>query len=101
MHGNCKCGHHVCAKILVGLAWLSAIAFWWASWKSTIVWDLDSTELFYHVVIFGLLAFSTKFCGCCGRNGKMMSTGMNCACACGNCEGGKCGGTHGEGHRHV
>jgi len=99
MHGNCKCGHHVCAKILVGLAWLSAIAFWWASWNGTIVWNFDSSDWFAQAIVFVLLAFSTKFCGCCWKNMKIAG-GMNCACTCGNCEGGKCGGTHNEGHRH-
>lgn len=100
MHGNCKCGHHVCAKVLMVLAWLAAIAFWWTSWKSTIVWDLDSTEWFFHVVVLGILAFGTKFCGCCWK-GKMMDGNMNCACSCGSCEGNKCGGSHSEGHRHM
>lgn len=86
MHGNCKCGHHVCAKVLMVLAWLTAIAFWWASWGGTIVWNLDSSEWFAHVVVFSLLLFGTKFCGCCGRDGKMMDKNT-----CSHSEGCKCG----------
>lgn len=97
MHGNCKCGHHWCAKILVVLAWVSAIAFLWASWKTTLVWDMDEAVWFYHVVVFTLLAFSTKFCGCCM---KMMG-GKSCVCNCGECAGGKCGGMHKENHQHM
>ena len=95
MHGNCKCFHHVCAKILVVLAWLSALAFLWASWKTTLVWNLDSSEWFYHVVVFALLAFSTKFCGCCMKmmGSKMMHGGMSCPA----CEGK--GGEHTHGDR--
>ena len=99
MHGNCKCGHHIVSKILVVLAWISAIAFWWASCKSTMVWGIDSSTWFNHVVVFVLLAFSTKFCGCCWK-GKMMNN-MNCSCNCTSCEGGKCGGTHSEGHGNM
>ena len=92
-HGNCKCFHHLCAKVLMGLAWLAAIAFWWASWKSTIVWNFDSSEWFSHVVVFSLLLFGTVFCGCCGRGGKMMAgNGGSCKhemdCKCGDC--GRC-----------
>lgn len=100
MHGNCKCGHHVCAKILVGLAWLAAIGFWWADWSVTTIGWMDAEHLFRDVVILSLLAFGTKFCGCCWKGGKMMG-GMNCTCSCGNCGGGKCGGMHDEGHRHM
>lgn len=96
MHGNYKCFHHACAKILVLLAWLSALGFWLASWKE-MFWNLDSAGWFYHVVVFVVLAFSTKFCGCCM---KMMGS-ANCACTCGSCEGGKCDNKHGEGHQHM
>ena len=99
-HGNCKCGHHICAKILVGLAWLAAIGFWLASWKG-MFWNLDNMGWFYHVIVFVVLAFSTKFCGCCWKQMGMMGKGMGCVCNCGECMGGKCGGTHGEGHRHM
>jgi len=91
MHGNCKCFHHICAKILVVLAWLSAIGFWWASWKG-LAWNLDSSEWFAHIVVFVLLAFSTKFCGCCWKNMKAMHGGM----ACPACDGR--GGEHTHGH---
>lgn len=82
------------------LAWLAAIAFWWASWKG-LVWNLDPSEWFAHVVVFSLLLFGTKFCGCCRKVGKMMGGSMNCACTCGSCEGGRCGNVHDEGHKHV
>lgn len=95
MHGNCRCGHHWVAKVLVVLAWLSAFGFWWTSWKTSQIWWMDAEHFFKDVVILGLLAFSTKFCDCCGR-GKMMSKvdgmGGMCkhegGCTCGDC--GRC-----------
>ena len=94
---NCKCVHHVIVKILVVLAWLSAIGFLIASKKDMFL-NYVNTDWFYHVVVFTLLAFSTKFCGCCWR-GKMGNA--VCNCSCNNCEGGKCEGSHGEDHRNM
>lgn len=99
MHGNCKCGHHVIAKLLMLLAWVSAILFF-VSGSKGLVWNMDVDQYFQLVIVFSLLLFGTKFCGCCWK-GKMMSGGMNCACTCGNCEGGKCGNVHGENHQHM
>lgn len=98
-HGNCKCFHHICAKILVGLAWVAAVLFFWAGWKAALVWNVSAEGYFRVVIVLILLAFSTKFCGYCGW-GKMGGKMMNCACACDECAGGKCGGMHSEGHRH-
>jgi len=65
-----KCGHHIGAKVLYALAWISAIVFWWASWKGTMPWMMDSTAWFQLTVVFSLLAFGTKFCWC--GHGMMM-----------------------------
>lgn len=98
MHGHQRCGHHVLAKILVVLAWLAAIGFWWVSWTGrTAIWGMNAEHLFRDVIILAILAFSTKFCGCYQ---KSMMTGM-CGCACNNCEGGKCDGNHKEDHQHM
>jgi len=100
MHNvNCKCVHHWVAKILVVLAWVSAVVYCWAAWRSVLVWNIDATQWFYHVVVFVLLAFSMKFCGCCWKR-KMMN-GASCVCSCGSCQGGVCGGKHNEGHQHA
>lgn len=105
MHGGnkCRCGHHVCAKVLVALAWVAAILFWWADWTASSVAWMDAEHLFRDVVILSLLAFGTKFCGCCSRHGMgmMQKGGMSRACACGSCEGGKCDSRHAEGHQQV
>ena len=100
MHGNCKCGHHWCAKVLVVLAWVSAILFWWTGWKDVAVWGTNADGFFKAVVVFVLLAFTTKYCGCCAKY-SMGKSGASCACGCGECNGGKCGGMHNEGHRHM
>lgn len=93
MHGNCKCFHHWVSKVLVVLAWVSAVAFWWAAWKGTTVWAKDAGFWFQDVVVFSLLTFGTVFCGCC-RKGAVTggSTGGTCQhpgnCSCGDC--GRC-----------
>jgi len=90
MHGNCKCFHHICAKILVGLAWVAAVLFFWTGWKAGLVWGVSAEGYFRVVIIFVLLAFSTKFCGCCGKG--MMMGGMSCPA----CEGKGGEHTHGD-----
>ena len=104
MHrGNCKCFHHWVAKLLVLFAWVSGVLFFWTACRGVIVWGFDELLWFYSIVVFVLLAFSTKFCGCCAKHwmmGKGMSGGMNCACTCNDCNGGKCSGMHNEDHRH-
>ncbi len=100
MHGHHKCGHHWLAKLLILLAWVSALGFWIVAFSDkTIVWGMDAQQLFSNVVIFAILAFSTKFCGCYG--GSKMTDSKSCNCACGSCEGGKCKGGHGDGHQHM
>ena len=94
MYGNCKCFHHVCAKIPALLSWVSAIAFFWTAWKTTVVWNLDETTWFYSTVVFFILAISTKFCGCCWKNYKMMHGHGNMPCPA--CEGK--GGEHTHGN---
>ena len=96
MHGNCRCFHHWITKLMAALVWLSGLAFLWTSWKGVMVWGFDAEMYFEQVVVLALLAFSTKFCGCCGK-GKMMSQmdggmGGMCkhemGCTCGDC--GRC-----------
>lgn len=95
MHGNCKCFHHWVTKLLVVLAWVSAFAFWWASWKGMMVWGMAADHWFQDVIVFSLLAWGTVFCGCCGKS-KMMEGGMgmggmckhDAGCTCGDC--GRC-----------
>lgn len=92
MHGNnCRCGHHWCVKVLVVLAWLSALAFWWVTWRDTTLWWMDAEHLFRDVVILSLLAFvSAKFCGCCGDGYSGKMSGKMCkheeGCKCGDCD---------------
>lgn len=87
MYGHCKCFHHIVAKVLVVLMWLSAVAFWYVGWKDVLFWGKDAEHWFRDVVIFGFLAFGTFFCGCCGKD-KMM--GSKCShpagCHCGDCD---------------
>ena len=88
---NCKCFHHGIVKVIVILAWLSAIGFWWATaFKQTFLW-MDSSHFFMDVVIFAALAYVSKFCGCCGRmgaaGGKTCRHEMGCKCSdCGMCK---------------
>ena len=97
MQGNCKCFHHICAKILVVLAWVAAVLFFWTGWKAGLVWNVSAEGYFRVVVVFILLAFSTKFCGCCWKNMKAMHGGMaHGGMQCPACEGK--GGEHTHGH---
>lgn len=101
MHGNCKCFYHWIAKLLVFLAWISAVLFWWTGWKDVMLWETNADGFFKAVVVFILLAFSTKFCGCCR---KMMHGGMiskNCECKCPTCEDNGPNHIHENGHRHM
>ena len=83
--------HHVAVKVVVVLAWLAALGFWWATaFKQTLLW-MDADHFFKDAVLLSLLAFLTKFCGCCGRmdmmGGKMCSHNMGCQCGdCGMCK---------------
>ncbi len=95
MHGNCKCPHHMIVKLLMVLVWVSAILFWWASWKVQSAGRLGADHLFKEVIVFTLLAFSKKFCGCC-RKAMMMHGGMSCPA----CEGKGGEHTHGD-HGHM
>lgn len=99
-HGNYKCFHHVCAKVLVGLAWVAAVLFFWTGWKTGLVWGVSAEGYFRVVVVLVLLAFSTKFCGCC-KKAMVAHNEASCSCTCDECAGGKCGGMHSEGHRHM
>ncbi len=92
MQGNCRCGHHVIAKILMILAYVAGVLFFWGSWGSRTFWGFDASYWAWSVVVLVLLAKVSKFCGCCGGG---------CMCKCGSCEGGKCGGMHNEGHQHM
>lgn len=87
MHGNCKCFHHICAKILVALAWVAAVLFFWAGWKAGVVWNVSAEGYFRVVVVLVLLAFSTKFCGCCAKHWMTAKGGNHGGMPCPACEG--------------
>ena len=88
MGENCKCFHHGVVKVVVVLAWASALGFWWATaFKTHFLW-MDGSHFFMDVVIFGVLAFVSKYCGCCGVGGSSMCEhGKGCSCGdCGMCK---------------
>ena len=87
MEGNCKCPHHGVLKVVVVLTWLAALGFWWATaFKQTLFW-MDASHFFMDVVIFGVLVYVSKFCGCCGKGGGMCEHGNSCKCGdCGMCK---------------
>ncbi len=85
MKGNCKCFHHGFVKILVTLAWLSAIGFWWSSvFKQTFLW-MDSSHFFMDVIVLGVLVFVSKYCGCCGMGVSNNTCSHDQGCSCGDC----------------
>jgi len=88
MDGKCKCPHHAVTKVMLGLLWLSALGFWWATaFKTTFLW-MDGEHFFKDAILLAILMFSCKFCGCCGLGHGGVSDGM-CrhgeSCKCGDC----------------
>lgn len=89
-----KCFHHLLAKILMILAWVSAVGFWWTEWQVATIGWMYSDFLFKNVVILSLLALGLKSCSC-GMMGKKtmdggkMGEGALCThkddCKCGDC----------------
>ena len=96
MHnGNCRCAHHVCTKVLMGLVWVAGILFFWSSWGVRTFWGFDALYWAWSVVVLSLMAFSSKLCGCCGMKmgmGEKMEGSKMCSheggCKCGDC--GRC-----------
>lgn len=97
MHGgNCKCVHHMVSKLLMLLAWVAGVLFFWSSWGTRTFWGFDALYWAWSVVVLVLLAKASKFCGCCGWGGKMIGGAeggkMMCSheggCKCGDC--GRC-----------
>ena len=87
---NCKCFHHGVVKVLLVLAGVSALAFWWATaFNQTLFW-MDADHLFKDVVILAVLAYLSKYCGCCRHGmggGNMCAHGGSCKCGdCGMCK---------------
>ncbi len=99
MYGPYKCGHYIVAKVIYVLAWISAIAFWWTSWKGTMVWSMDSSAWFNSVVVFSLLSFGAVLSGC-RRHHMMAHQMMKDGGYCPACEGKGGEHTHGE-HKHM
>ncbi len=61
---KCRCSHHVFVKILVVLAWVSGVLFFWSSWGTRVFWGFDASYWAWTVVVLALLSRSLK-CGCC------------------------------------
>ena len=92
MHGNCKCPHHMANKVLMLLAWVAGVLFFWSSWGVRTFWGFDALYWAWSVVVLSLMAFSSKLCGCCGMRGMKVENSNVCShengCACGDC--GRC-----------
>lgn len=77
---KCRCPHHAVTKVLVLLAWVSGILFFWSSWGTRVFWGFDAGYWAWTVVILVLLSKSVKCKCCCGdkhcqtcpTNGKSM-----------------------------
>ncbi len=62
---NCGCGHHWVMKILVVLAWVAGILFFWSSWAARTFWGFDALYWGWSVVVLVLLAKTSAGCRCC------------------------------------
>ena len=66
MHnGKCRCPHHWVMKLLILLAWVSGVLFFWASWASRTFWGFDASYWAWTVVVLVLLTKTGKGCRCC------------------------------------
>ena len=93
MHrGNCKCPHYMVNKVLMLLVWVAGVLFFWSSWGTRTFWGFDALYWAWSVVVLSLMAFGSKFCGCCklGMSGKAEGGKMMCShegdCKCGDCD---------------
>ena len=95
MHGGmCKCPHHMVNKLLMVLAWIAGILFFWGSLAGRAFWGFEAMYWAWSVVVLVLLSKVSKNCGCCkmgmGMGCKMESGKMMCSheggCVCGDCE---------------
>ena len=63
---KCKCPHHMFAKLLVLLAWIAAVLFFWGSIAGRTFMGMDASYWAWSVVILVLLTKSMRgTCGCC------------------------------------
>jgi len=93
-HGNCKCPHHLVAKVMMLLVWVAGVVFFWAGLKGVAVWGYEPLFYAWAVVVLSLMAFGMKYCECCGipaRVGFASSGGEKmCSheegCKCGDCD---------------
>lgn len=65
MKNSCACGHHWATKVLVVLAWVAAVLFFWGTWATRTFWGFDAGYWAWSVVILVLLAKATDNCNCC------------------------------------
>lgn len=99
MHGGmCKCPHHIVNKVLMVLAWVAGVLFFWSSWGTRTFWGFDALYWAWSTVVLVLMAKASMFCGYCGMDmgmkmgmgGKMEDDKMMCnheeGCKCGDCD---------------
>jgi hypothetical protein len=93
MHNNCKCPHHIVNKVLMLLAWVAGILFFWGGLAGRDFWGLPALYWGWSVVVLVLLTQVSKACGCCKwgmkmgdkvEGGKMMCSHES-GCKCGDC----------------
>jgi len=77
------------------VAWVAGLLYFCSMFRGELIWGYDESQYAWSVVILMLLAFGSKFCGCCGWHGKMMGGigsdmckhDMGCKCGdCGRCK---------------
>ena len=91
MKENCKCFHHWVVKVVVSLAWLAGVLFFWTSFAGKVIWGFESIYYAWVVVVLSLLTIISKYCGCCekmtGSMSGMCGHDQNCKCGdCGRCK---------------
>jgi hypothetical protein len=85
-HGNCKCPHHIVAKVFSILSGLSGLGFLYTAWTGMSA-GLDANLWFEQAIIFLLLGKGTGMCKCCGPEAGKCGHGGGCGCGdCGMCK---------------
>ena len=62
---NCRCGHHGVMRVVVALAWVAGVLFFWSIFAQQAVYGFGPGELAWTVVVLVLLAKTSVGCKCC------------------------------------
>ena len=77
MHYQCKCPHHLVARVFRVLSGLAALGFFVVVFRKATFLGWGADIYFMSAIMLVVMALATKSCGCCRRHGM--------GCGCGVC----------------